>query len=363
MEGDLHELTLSLTDRVTGFIPKPSTFLGGIINVYGSTGSGKTTTMQEIASLLRKNVYEARLICPSEPDNGNFYGRIARTSVTFDMDSKHLESVFKNIYEQQQARMKQYDAVNALKNLKIIYNKIRTTTTDKIINKLQTERDKMIKECISRGEHAEKKPLKEQFQEMIKAVITTEITKNRERLRAMPLNKNERLLVDNYDMKPDFLLIIDDCTETVNEFQKKKIFKQMIYKARQLRITILLGVHSYPELGTKLRQQARLSIFCNPQASKHFFGNTTVKVEKVYSANADSIMKHIFCTKKLLGYQKYRMVYDQTDGVAPLKFYPCNATPAKKVAKHSKYWKLDKALKLSHKVSDLGEAFGKESKK
>ena len=264
--------------------------------IYGAPRTGKSTIIDNILYILKDHIPNVVAISPTDAANSAYSKRIPAACV----HTKLTLELLTNVVKRQEDRMKIYEYVNKMKNLRALFDKIpdglfknkrlrfingvRTKTLGRI-NAIETSR---VMDYPSKQEAI--RNVKQTREEIIKMTYKDSIQKFDWSLTS--LSKKDKRFIKHLDHNPFMILVIDDCSSQMKNKKFKPILLDMFSLVRHLGLTILLALHNDSNILPELRNIAFVSIFADEENSTMFFGRGAMSPEK--KATAKEISRELF---------------------------------------------------------------------
>lgn len=255
-------------------------FLKKTIIMYGDSGSGKTVLLKDILYNLKNFIPNTIVVCPTNKNNNSFTDIIPEILIFDDVDEKQLETILQrqevlvnnyNTYTKRKDKQIEllekflsYDDINLKKinNLKKIYkenyNKIEND------NSLDIQKKSFLLEKIK------------MIYEKNISTILNEVFNNKKNDILQSYNNN-RITEDEfnyykfYNLNPNFLIILDDCTSTSKIWSKFIAIKRLFSEGRHYHITFIITCQYDTSIDAYYRNNAHISIFTTKRAAIGFF--------------------------------------------------------------------------------------------
>jgi DNA repair exonuclease SbcCD ATPase subunit len=248
-------------------------FLDKTTLVFGGTGSGKTTIIEEILYLCRNYIPNYFVIAPRTSDKA-YRKKIPARCIREDLTKKKLQK----IWDRQFFFTQLYNIANDITVLESLFNK----TPDKQAMVMVKAIIQRAKDCIDNIEQSsslnfaqktsQKNIVEELMNKKIKSLYKKTIRQYRSVLEKYELEDKEKIALEYLDINPRIMMIIDDSSEKFKGWMKffKKgetnPFECIFYKSRWNFITLVFAAHDDKIVDTELRKNARVTIFTNSQA-------------------------------------------------------------------------------------------------
>lgn len=258
-----------------------NTYLDKNTLIFGGTGSGKTTVIEEILYLLKDSIPNFVVIAPKTSD-GAYRRKLPEQCIKDDLTK---EKILK-IWERQLQVTKFYNIANDITVLESLYKLAPDMESEVMIDAIKTRTISALANvsAASSLNYGQKQSQKTAIEELrvsrIKDIYKNAIKQKYERLRKIilelsannPMKAKLTTALYFFDMNPRLCLIIDDCSE---KFQRwMKFFKKnednpleaIFYKGRHNYITVIIASHDDKLINTELRKNARVIIYTNSQS-------------------------------------------------------------------------------------------------
>lgn len=271
-------------------------FLNKSIILYGPTGSGKTTLIDEILFNLKDKIGRVAAFIKDDPD-GDFKRRIPEIFINDKITTGRLQS----IYAEQQKIKIIYDAVNS--NLNYLFDKLgtRSELAKSKIQKIRGlyESKKFALEQISN--ESERKPMLQTLKEItdsrIKDIKKQAIADNIRYIRdRQDLTQQQKRLADMVLINPFLLIVIDDFAPFFRNLKKEDpiMASNMFFTWRHDYITILISFQHSKNLDNEFRANAHISAFTEREMLDYFFSSKSSGFNKEKRKKVEQIGERIF---------------------------------------------------------------------
>lgn len=242
--------------------------------IFGGTGSGKTTIIEEILYLIKDYVPNVLVIAPKTSDVA-YRQKLPSRCIKEDLTKEKLQQIW-----QRQVFVTQiYNIANDINVLESLFTMAPDRMSLLMIEMVKRKAADMIRTVESSTyDFGKKKAQKEAIEELqlkrIKSIYKDAVKKNMHILENMvsQMNDQQRTAIEYIDLNPRFTLIIDDSTEKfqvwMKYFKKGEInpFECIFYKNRWNFLTLIIAAHDDKYINTELRKNARVTIYTNSQA-------------------------------------------------------------------------------------------------
>lgn len=280
--------------------------------IFGGSGSGKTTMIEEIMYICKEFIPNYLVIAPKTSDHA-YRKKLPARCIKEDLTKKLL----KQIWSRQVNLTQVCSVANDMEILERLFARIPDRNYKLIVDVMSKRAADFITSIENSDlSFADKKSritlLEDLKTRQIKRTYKEAVSKNKEFLeKQQGLSGKERTALEYIDTNPRLMLIIDDCTEKFQGWMKffKKgvednIFEKIFYKGRWNNITLLFAGHDDKPVDAELRKNARVIKYGTGQAliaSLNKAGNAFNRTEKkngeaiaakIYSGEESGIKTH-----------------------------------------------------------------------
>jgi hypothetical protein len=272
---------------------KSKDFLNKSILIYGRTGSGKSTILEDIIFNLKDIIPSIVVITSTNIDA--YSNIIPKQCIHKEVD----QNLISKIVERQEAAVEHYKKLNNLDILLPIFLKYSTQNErndlkqyDIILNQCQnkymnnndiTYEQKMIKINTMKNINKKKKI------EYIKKTLIR--NKNNH---SYNLSQDEKSVLKYCTFNPHMLLILDDCAHSIKSWGKFPEMADLFFNGRHKYITTIIALQNDKLLPSALRENARINIFTTQESAIGFFTNKTNNFSKTEIKNSEEASNVIF---------------------------------------------------------------------
>lgn len=241
--------------------------------VFGGTGSGKTTIIEEILYYCRPFIPNYMVVAPRTSDKA-YRKKLPAKCIKEDLTKARLQK----IWSRQVNLTKVFNIANEITNLESLFLRAPDRQSA-IMVRAMIEAAKNKIDMINRNttldfaqQKAQITTVEESRNKKIKMQYKQTIRQYKSMLEKQELTDVERITLVNLDLNPRLMLIIDDCSEKFKGWMKMfksnetNPFECFFYKGRHNFITLVLALHDDKLLDTELRKNARVAIFTNSQS-------------------------------------------------------------------------------------------------
>lgn len=338
----------------------PEHFVNKTTVLYGQTNSGKSTLLEGVLEAINREVTQVTCFCGND-DNVQLYKKHIKQVF---LQSKVHEDNLDRILEMQSALSTFYNCGNDPDLLENLYHRIGSQRLESILVNIN-RKERYDKELINTQYKkdpsiAENKrfELQKTYAKARRALFKKCILENRYLLKDQELSEEERRCLENIDLNPNLLVIMDDCQEELEEFKtskRGKSFKNFFTQGRHNNITTVIALQEETALAPGIKKQAFVNIFTTRGAASAYFkrANTFDKkfVQKAEAAieecfgGEDKWVKMAYLREGYKGDYFFKIkapasVSDFTMCCLPVQFYGDYIMDKKIKGKSNKYMKL-----------------------
>lgn len=242
--------------------------------IFGGTGSGKTTVIEEILYLLKDYVPNFMVIAPRTSDAA-YRRKLPSRCIKEDFTKERLQKLWNRQYYATQL----YNTANDINILESLFKVAPDRESIVMLEAIKRKASDMIKviEMSPNLDFGQKKAQKTAIEELqikkIKIIYRDAVRKNKHIIERNPdLTTQQKIALDYLDFNPRLCLIIDDCSEKfqvwMKFFKKNEVnpFESIFYKNRWNYLTLVFAAHDDKLVNTELRKNSRVTIYTNSQA-------------------------------------------------------------------------------------------------
>lgn len=295
-------------------------FLLKTTTVYGASGSGKSTVIRDVLSLLKPIIPNITVFCPTADQNDTFDDVIPTRLIKRDVTIEAIKEVVKR----QEGAAEVYKIANDRQTLESLFNKVASDAQHETVrNLLEVEQkiiDKLNDANIDQGTRDKEIGL-------IKAMSLKNLIKyykkiinfRKKVLLSMKLPKNEEMAVTFLYLNPHMLLVFDDCTSAfTKKLQNDPVMKDLFYRGRWAYFTILFAFHDDVSLESYLRKNSFNSIFTTSECAVCYFGRSANGFSKDFRARSGDCITKIFESGDLPEFSKLMYIRGSND---PFRYF------------------------------------------
>lgn len=242
--------------------------------IFGGTGSGKTTVIEEIMRFIAPHVPNIIVLAPKTSDIA-YRRKLPAKCIKEDLTKEKLQK----LWDRQFYATKIYGTANDPVILASMLELINDSDTRIKIQAIEYKTKEVMRliDASTQLDFAQKKSQKTMVEELKQKVIMG-LYKNfvrkysKELLENPNINDSQKIAVEFIDFNPRLCLIIDDCSEKIatwmSFFKKGDVnpFESIFYKNRWNYLTLIFAAHDDKLIDTKLRKNSRITIYTNSQA-------------------------------------------------------------------------------------------------
>ena len=236
--------------------------------IFGGTGSGKTTIIEEILYLLKDHIPNFIVIAPKTSDS-TYKSKLPARCIKEDFTKQQL----KQLWDRQYAVTDIYNIANKFEILEELFNMIPNRESIIMIESIKRKALQKIKEIetsfLDYGQKkAQKLAIEESQKKHIKTIYKDTIRKNSFVLKSnLNLTAQQMIAIEYLDFNPRLGLIIDDSSEKFQKwmsyFKKNEdnIFGSIFYKNRWNYLTLIFAAHDDKVINPEFRKNSRVTIY------------------------------------------------------------------------------------------------------
>lgn len=242
--------------------------------IFGGTGSGKTTVIEEILYLLKDHVPNFMVIAPRTSD-GAYRKKLPPRCIKEDFTKERLQKLWNRQYFATQL----YNTANDINILESLFMLAPDREGIVMLEAIKRRAADMLRVISSSSnlDFGQKKTQKTAIEELqlkkIKVIYRDAIRKNKAILSRMEdLSAQQKIALQYLDFNPRMCLIIDDCSEKfqvwMKFFKKNEVnpFESIFYKNRWNYLTLVFAAHDDKLINTELRKNSRVTIYTTSQS-------------------------------------------------------------------------------------------------
>ena len=270
--------------------------------LYGSSGTGKSTILDEVMFLLKPYIPVCFVIAPTNSSNQAFTGKVPRRFIKDGRDLKKLVAWLEKFISRQKHTAQMYMNANNLKNLKALFDKVSDSQAKELeISIIRKAEDSMIFISSSQTlnfaqKKTQKSAIKVERDKMLRKVYKTSIRYHKLILeKSTSLSKMERAALTFLDINPHVLLVLDDCASKFKKLYKMSTaIKEIFYEGRQSFITTIITTQDDKEIDSELRKNSMINIFTTAQTATAAFERTSNSYPKHVKERSKQCIETVF---------------------------------------------------------------------
>jgi len=242
--------------------------------IFGGTGSGKTTIIEEILYLLKDYIPNFLVLAPRTSDAA-YRKKLPARCIKEDLTKEKLQKLWNRQYYATQLYNIAND-INVLESLFKIAPDRESIVMLEAIKRKASDRLKII-DISPTLDFAQKKAQKTAIEELqikkIKMIYRDAVRKNKAIIERYPdLDAQQKIALEYLDFNPRMCVIIDDNSEKfqvwMKYFKKGEVnpFESIFYKNRWNFLTLIFAAHDDKVVNTEFRKNSRVTIYTNSQS-------------------------------------------------------------------------------------------------
>jgi len=286
--------------------------------IYGRTGSGKSTIIDEIMYLCKDFIPTVFVIAPTNSSNNNYTNKIPSDCIKAKLNPKWIEELL----ARQKNTSDVYQNANDMDTLKLLFNKVNSSSAKNIELFIAKKALRSIENLDGSAlEFARKKKQRVQIladrDEALHKLYKTTIRGNKLDLESRSdLSQKEKVALAFLDFNPNVMLIFDDCASTFKKLYKKTTaIKEIFYEGRHYNFTTIISAQDDKEIDSELRKNTGVSIFTTAQSVTACFSKTSNGFPKHERLRSDTCIETVFKQDEndIKHYQKLAYVQNAPD--------------------------------------------------
>lgn len=264
-------------------------FYNRLTILYGPSGSGKSSLIQHLLNSLRDVVPIAIVCCPTATVNGDYAGIIPDECVYDDVS----KSLLQRIFQRQNSVMAMYKMVRDIDNLKPLFWPVATEDARRKVSRLTAIFDRgstQIKATYSEEDvEGAIADLTAKYHKKMVKIMRATIGASIIKLHAFALTDLQKTLLDNFEINPSLLLLIDDCMASIKEWKDLEETKKLFYQGRHYFVTTLISAQNEVCIPPSFRINAHINMFTTETIVNSFIN----KVSSGISASERKLISQI----------------------------------------------------------------------
>lgn len=281
-------------------------FLNRLTILFGPSGSGKSSLIMHIINSIRKDVPVGIVCCPTNSTSGDYDNIFPAEYIHDDINA----NLMRNIFNRQTDVLAMYNLTRNAEKLRPMFNLIADNYSIGQIARL----DKILHEAIEAiKNNCEQDEIETRIQDMIKKhegktvkIMRAAILKNKKALSRMELSSLECSILNNMELNPNMLLIIDDCAASIKSWRDLEETKQLFFQGRHFKVTTILTMQNEAIIPPPLRTNAHISIFTNQMITNTYFQKASSGVSPDERKRISKIASIIFAPSDDHGKPNYK---------------------------------------------------------
>ena len=195
--------------------------------IFGSSGTGKSTIIDEIMYLLKPHIPLCFVIAPTNMSNQAYTGKVPKRFIKDGRDLDKLVTWLEKFVSRQKNTAQLYMIANNLKNLKCLFDKVSDAPAKELEKSISRKADDSLifidesEQMNFAQKKAQKTMIKVERDRMLRKVYKTSIRFHKIALeKVKSLTKVERVTLTFLDINPHVLLVLDDCASKFKKLYK-----------------------------------------------------------------------------------------------------------------------------------------------
>ena len=277
----------------------PESFLHKNTLIFGGTNSGKSTIVYDILHILQNSVPNIIVIVP-ESSRSSYADKLPDICIKNDLTKELLDS----IWTRQETARKIYNTVNDDEKLFKLASSVNSLSFNRDIEAIklavQKQHSVIDEKYLDPAERSEKKALLDDaFKKRSKSLCRKCINENKDKL-LQSKDPDTLMIIKCLNFNPNFLLVIDDCSEKLKSWQKlyrnneTNIFDSIFFRGRHVFISSIIVGHDDKFLSPELRKGARLVIYTQSQIFMGAISKDAAGMTKKERSDAEVISPLVF---------------------------------------------------------------------
>lgn len=313
--------------KIISPLPKrPEFFDTKMTLLFGSTGTGKTTVLNEIMFLLRASVPNVVVLSPTNASNETFTKKIPKLCIKGWVDAKKNVAFLYKVMNRQKWTSEVYAKANNMDILASIFDVLREQDP----NAVAREREVLAKfrarmTSLVTIEHIDKSKqeqvMREARDDALRRIYKNSIRENKIFLQSAKLSIEQVTAIDNIDLNPKLLLILDDCASKFKVWFKKHgaLMNEIFYEGRQYHMSTIITIQDDKAMESEWRKNAMVSIFMTDVIALSNFQRASNSFSKAGKKMAEEAIDAVFA-KSADGKKHYRKLVYIRDDPEPFKY-------------------------------------------
>jgi guanylate kinase len=321
------------------------------IIVYGPSQTGKTSLINYLLKSLTNEVAMGWAIAPNEPHNEDYKGVFPIPCIHFDAEHASVLQFMSDLWDRQESITSIYKLCNNKDTLKTICKKFNLLDEyDDKIERIKNIREKIKHDKTIEDKDKFNKQIDQKFIKLYKAILIkyyTPIMKNAIKL----LTDLEQICMNNLDVNPHCVFIMDDCIAQLKKLQKTPIFKRYMTRARHVKITFIIVAHSVTQVDREIRGLAFKSIFTTEEMARDFLNKQSSTMESKHVKLGHAIINEVFK-------EKYRPFIFAPECSVKFSYFVSNREKVKEFGSKA-IWQFIKRIPMSNGIDKSNSLYKK----
>lgn len=343
--------------RLYALPKKKDFFIKKLTLLFGASGTGKSTLMDEILILCKDDIPVVFAIAPTNQSNGMFDDKIPPRCIKDGKDPHVTVKFLEDFLQRQKDVSELYKLSNNADILKPMFDMISNERDrlleTKIIRQAVNGTDTITKD--NQLNIAQKKQRRRQISDVrdktLIKLYKTVIRGNKQRLKPMvDDDKFKKVALECLDINPNCMLILDDCAAFFKVWYKlSTAVKDLFYAGRQYFITTIITSQDDKEIDSELRKNSMISIFTTPQIATANFERKSNHYPKFVVNKSKLCISEVF--KQMDGEETHFRKLIYINNLAdPFRYTIADLYPDFKMGADST-WEISEKLQAGKKVS------------
>lgn len=270
-------------------------FLNKLSILYGETGTGKSSLIKHILNQLHNEIPVAIVCCPTNDLNQDYNGIFPDQCIHYDLTKELLQKIF----SRQTAIMAMYQLVRSTENLLPLFDLIANATDREKLEKLTSILTDAVSKINSKHDKDEAEMrignITKQYNKKVVKKLRETISENLSLLISeFKLTDYQKLILSNFNINPNLLLLVDDCAASIKEWKDLKETKELFFQGRHFGVTVLFTMQNESIIPPQFRQNAHISIFTTEKIVNTYFAKASTGVSSSERKLVSKIAKVIF---------------------------------------------------------------------
>jgi len=320
-------LELKNQSRLYGLLKKRLYFLRKLTLLFGASGTGKSTILEDILDLCKNHIPCAFAIAPTNSSNNMYTGKLPERAIKDGADPKKTVAWLESVIVRQKHVAELYNHCNDIQNLKPLFDMISNENERLVEATINKGARKRLHHLNSDGSvnMAKKKTQRRKIANTQKKTLIklykTAINVNRSALGAKHLSAPQKVTLQFLNIIPDLLLIFDDCASQFKVWSKlSTVIKDLFYAGRNYFITTIITTQDDKEIDSSLRKNSMVSIFTTDQIAISNFTRKSNGYPKFIADKSKMCIERVF-KRDDDGEEHYRKLVYINNLSDPFRYY------------------------------------------